>query len=187
MNIVQKEVLSMPKIIPNIKETVVIEARKMLIQDGYSSFNMRDIAKQCGIGVGTLYNYFPNKDELVRLIFNEDWNAVINFIRTLEMKNCPLKSKINEIYININNFLQNYLDVFMEMAYSNNKNKCHRGDMMNPVYNSLEAILTFHKNIGELHTEVPLDKLSHFITTNLVTLCRDKYLSFDELYDCFKL
>lgn len=177
----------MPKIIPNIKETIISEARKTLLEDGYSKFNMRDIAKQCGIGVGTLYNYFSNKDELVRAIFNDHWNSVIKFVKSLESKNDSLRNKINEIYISINKFLENYIDVFMEMAYSSNEKKYHSLEIMKPIYTSLEVILAYHKSIGEVHCEIPPDKLSHFIISNLLNLCRDKYLTFDELYECFNL
>lgn len=177
----------MPKILPNIKETIVIEARKMLISSGYGNLNMRFIAKQCGIGVGTLYNYFSDKNELVMEIFNDDWNKTIKAVKALETRNTSLKFKINEIYINIKKFLDNYLEVFMEMAYSAKQKECPRQDIMKPIYNSLETILIFHKNIGEIHCEIPLDKLSHFIISSLVTLCREKYMSFDELYECFNL
>lgn len=177
----------MPKLIPNIKETIVLEARKILIESGYKSFNMRDIAKQSGIGVGTLYNYFSDKDELVREVFIDDWNKAILTVKSLETYNASLKSKINEMYLSINKFLENYLVIFLEMAYSSNVKKCDNADIMNPMYVSMEAILLFHRNLGEVHSEVPLDKLAHFIVSNLVALCREKYISFDDLYSCFNL
>ena len=187
MNIVQKEVFKMPKIIPNLKETIVIEAKHMLIKDGYENFNMRDIAKKCSVGVGTLYNYFPNKDNLAIAIFLEDWNQVITNVKSLETKNCTLKTKIYEIYENINEFLKNYMGIFMEMAYSSKESRYDRKDIMNPIYKSIETILKYHKGIGELNCDVPLDKEAYFIVANLVNLCREKFLTFDELYSCMKL
>lgn len=35
-------------------------------QKGYSKTSMREIAGAVGVGVGNIYNYFTNKDELFR-------------------------------------------------------------------------------------------------------------------------
>ena len=39
-------------------------ARRRFKQKGYSKTSMREIAEEAGIGVGNIYNYFTNKDEL---------------------------------------------------------------------------------------------------------------------------
>ena len=41
-------------------------ARQQFERKGYSKTSMRDIAELAGVGVGNIYNYFTNKDELFR-------------------------------------------------------------------------------------------------------------------------
>ena len=63
----------MPKIIEGAKENILHCTRKHLSETGYTSLSLRLIAKECHLGVGTIYNYFPSKDDLVAQIMLEDW------------------------------------------------------------------------------------------------------------------
>ena len=71
----------MPKIIENLEGRLIAEARKQLEQNGYSAVTIRSIANGCGVGVGTVYNYFPSKDALVAIYMLQDWK---DCIRTVE-------------------------------------------------------------------------------------------------------
>lgn len=37
-------------------------------QDGLGGLSIRSVARECGVAVGTLYNYFPDKASLVSAI-----------------------------------------------------------------------------------------------------------------------
>lgn len=64
----------MPKIIENLEARLIEEARKQLKTSGYSNLTIRSIAKACGVGIGTVYNYFPSKDALLAAFMLSDWN-----------------------------------------------------------------------------------------------------------------
>ena len=53
----------------------------MLFEAGYSSLAIRDIATACGIGTGTVYNYFENKEMLVAHVMLEDWLEAMSEIK----------------------------------------------------------------------------------------------------------
>ncbi|MBU5437349.1 TetR/AcrR family transcriptional regulator [Tissierella sp. MSJ-40] len=63
----------MPKIIDNIEEIIFQCAEKLFYAKGYDKVNMRSIAKECNIAVGTLYNYYPNKNDLYMSIVTNSW------------------------------------------------------------------------------------------------------------------
>lgn len=48
----------------DIRDRVLAVAKQQFGQKGYSKTSMREIAGLAGIGVGNIYNYFANKDEL---------------------------------------------------------------------------------------------------------------------------
>ncbi len=50
----------------NTRNRILIVARQQFEQKGYSKTSMREIAESAGVGVGNIYNYFTNKDELFR-------------------------------------------------------------------------------------------------------------------------
>ena len=63
----------MPKIIENLQERLLEEAKQQLETAGYGAMTIRSVAKSCGVGVGTVYNYFPSKDALLASYLLSDW------------------------------------------------------------------------------------------------------------------
>jgi AcrR family transcriptional regulator len=70
----------MPKIIENLKERLIAETKRQLEASGYSAVTIRSVAKACGVGVGTVYNYFPCKEALIATHLLEDWNMCVHTI-----------------------------------------------------------------------------------------------------------
>ena len=50
----------------DIRGRILTVARQQFERKGYSKTSMREIAELAGVGVGNIYNYFTNKDELFR-------------------------------------------------------------------------------------------------------------------------
>ena len=65
----------MPKIIENLPQRLMDEARRQIEQSGFAALTIRSVAKGCGVGVGTVYNYFPSKDDLAAAYLLEDWST----------------------------------------------------------------------------------------------------------------
>lgn len=70
----------MPKIIKDAKETIVREARALLATCGATKLNMRALAESAGVAAGTLYNYFPSKEDLIAEVVREDWYTMLEAI-----------------------------------------------------------------------------------------------------------
>ncbi len=67
----------MPKIIENARELIINEAKRQIEENGYDSVTVRSIAKACGLGLGTFYNYFKSKNILIASFLLEDWQGRI--------------------------------------------------------------------------------------------------------------
>lgn len=50
----------------DIRSRILTVARQQFERKGYVKTSMREIAGLVGVGVGNIYNYFTNKDELFR-------------------------------------------------------------------------------------------------------------------------
>ena len=73
----------MPKIIENLERRLIEEARKQIEESGYTATTIRSVAKACGVGVGTVYNYFPSKDALLATYMLSDWNICVTAINAV--------------------------------------------------------------------------------------------------------
>lgn len=47
------------------KEEILKTSRELIQQKGWSAVNIRSVAAACGVSVGSIYNYFGSKAELV--------------------------------------------------------------------------------------------------------------------------
>ena len=65
----------MPKIIEDLENRILRAARKRLQGGDLSSFSARGIAEDCGIAVGTIYNYYRDKESLMGAVMAQDWQA----------------------------------------------------------------------------------------------------------------
>ncbi len=74
---------SVPKIIKDLREKIIKTAITIFNEQGFDAIDIRKIAKECNVAVGTLYNYFPNKKEVVYEVFNELWYESMNKLEAL--------------------------------------------------------------------------------------------------------
>ncbi|MBL4933674.1 TetR/AcrR family transcriptional regulator [Clostridium paridis] len=175
----------MPKIIENLRDKILDEGKKALIEQGYKNASIRDITKACGIGTGTFYNYFNNKGELAVEVFERDWSMIIISIQAIVKADISLKDKLFQIFLYVDGFLKNHISVFVEMSkedYTYNE-----VDVMAPLYEAIEEILLFHKNKGDITSSVELAKLTKFLVYNLTNISKQKFMTFDEFYALLNL
>ena len=106
----------MPKIIENVKEKLLIEARKQVMEQGYSAMTIRSVAKACGVGVGTVYNYFDSKDMLVASFMLTDWLRCMRNIQQFceEEKQPPEVLKC--VYDELEYFIHQYKILFQDKS-----------------------------------------------------------------------
>lgn len=60
------------------KEEILDVSRKLVLEKGLSSINMRMVANKCGVAVGSIYNYFPSKSDLVCATVETIWRDIFH-------------------------------------------------------------------------------------------------------------
>ena len=77
----------MPKIIENVREQLLAEAKRQISDIGYSATTVRSVAGALGFGVGTVYNYFESKDMLIASFLYEDWKKHLSHMQSIPCDN----------------------------------------------------------------------------------------------------
>ena len=106
----------MPKIIENLREKLVFEAKRQVAERGYAALTIRSVAAACGVGVGTVYNYFASKDALVAGFMLEDWQRCIRAIEAAGTDAQTAEPVIRCIYDQVNDFIALYQSLFSDEA-----------------------------------------------------------------------
>lgn len=60
------------------KEEILKTSRKLLQQEGWSAVNIRSVAAGCQVSVGSIYNYFDSKEELVGDTVESIWREIFH-------------------------------------------------------------------------------------------------------------
>lgn len=108
----------MPKIIPNLRNTIITKGREILFNEGYDALSMRRMAGECGIAVGTIYNYMRNKDDLVAHICMEDWLKAGEEISEGLKGIDDFPSGVEHIYRGVRDFSDNYQRYWFQYSES---------------------------------------------------------------------
>ncbi len=61
----------------NTKELILNTAYKLLAQRGYANTTMRLLAKEAGVGLGTIFKHFPDKPSLLVEAYQGDLGTII--------------------------------------------------------------------------------------------------------------
>ncbi len=102
----------MPKIIENLPQKLIAEDRRLAEEDGYQAVTVRAVATGCGVGVGTVYNYFSSKDDLLAAYLLEQWqDSVVRFTAVAETSDDP-RTVLMAMYQEMTLFGQQHRDIF---------------------------------------------------------------------------
>jgi len=60
------------------KEKILQVSRALIQAQGWSAINIRSVARACGVSVGSIYNYFESKTELVGATVESIWREIFH-------------------------------------------------------------------------------------------------------------
>lgn len=108
----------MPKVIENLKENILRCAKAALLSRGYGELSIRGVAKECGIAVGTVYNYFPSKEMLAASVILEDWLAALEGMRGGCAAADGAETALTVLYRGVEDFYNIYRSVWTAFTFS---------------------------------------------------------------------
>lgn len=108
----------MPKIIENLEARLIEEAKRQIEESGYSAMTIRSIASGCGVGVGTVYNYFASKDELLATYMLSDWKSCIAAIEAVSTESADPVPVVRCIHDQLLAYARRHQTIFQDDAAS---------------------------------------------------------------------
>lgn len=172
--------------IEDAKELILSEGKRILLEEGYKALSLRRLAVNCGLGLGTFYNYFDNKQQLTKEIFNNDWHHIVELVDSLIASGESFKLKLDIIYRAIEEFVHTYYAVFLEISQSEGSENRDK-NIINQVHNKMVELIRFEIENGTINPAASPEKMAYLIINNFIYISRDSYMTVDEFYSCLDL
>lgn len=135
----------MPKILDHPRERILAIAREKLFEQGYAGVSLRSVAAECGIAVGTIYNYYKDKDTLVASVMFEDWAKALASMEAGCASAADAAEGMLAVYEAIRGFARMYesvWDQFFRAGGSPGVVTSRHGMLRGQIARQLEALLT---------------------------------------------
>ena len=94
------------------KEAILQISRKIAAEKGLKALNMRTVAGGCGIALGTLYNYFSDKEELLISTISSLWQDFFHLSALDNQKNLLFTEYVEKMFLNVRERISEYPDFF---------------------------------------------------------------------------
>ncbi|HPH97149.1 MAG TPA: TetR/AcrR family transcriptional regulator [Anaerolineaceae bacterium] len=89
------------------RDDILAAAQRLVSQHGFHGTSMSMIAAEAGVGAGTIYNYFPSKDDLMRALFMMIKQDFMQKVMAGVSPDAPLQESFGLMWANIIHY---YLD-----------------------------------------------------------------------------
>jgi len=135
-------------------------AVELLEKNGYENIKIEDICKKAKVSVGSFYNYFESKSD----ILNEIFKRADDYFEFEVIDNLNSVNSLDKI-VEFFNYYANYneivgIDAMKQLYKFNNKLFIAEGRYMQ---NSLENIISKGQSKGEISKDMTVDEISKYL------------------------
>lgn len=96
------------------KEKILQVANDFAKANGLSSISIREIAKACGVAVGSIYNYYPSKGEIILDIVEGFWANAFASVDFSYLKDKDFFTCYRYLYQILSDYLETFEDDWLE-------------------------------------------------------------------------
>ena len=141
------------------KLQIIRAACRLFAQKGYHNTTIPDIARELGMSVGNLYNYFESKEELAKEVMLTVSGWVGQRLRAINEKDVTTREKIHELvrsFFDISLKEPELIDYFLRVFLSNRevfKDGCEGFACVGDVVTEIMILISTGVERGELRNQ----------------------------------
>lgn len=147
-------------------EQILEQAMALAIREGVDAVSIRKLASACGIAIGSVYNYYPNKEALITAVAENFWSSILSDQEKLYHKG-----------MGFTNFLEQYYSYLYGRLARYDKGWLMQMSGRSPERNALailrQALLEDQKVNGSIwNMELNEDTFCEYVLINIMALLR---------------
>jgi AcrR family transcriptional regulator len=168
----------------NPKQLISEKAKGILYNQGYHKLNMRDLSKQCDIALGTIYNYFPTKKELIIELMTDYWQNYLDSVKEIVNSDEDMYTKLRNIFTELKSFVKNFRQYWLTPELYKSKEYVEGGLQKEHVYmenliSIIEAILIKEQANKNIHINLGARETANFIIMNFITMVQMPFFKYE--------
>lgn len=174
------------------REVILSAGKEIIAQSGIQGLGMRDVAHKCGISVGSVYNYFPSKSDLIVATIESVWVEIMHDSQG-RVSPCNFAGNILALFDNIQKGFQRYPSFFSVHSVSAaNFDKGKGREVMNQFFIHIKTgLLQSLQDDQDIREEAFSDQFTKsdfvdFVFSNIITLLMNEADSCDFLLEIVK-
>lgn len=98
----------------NHKKIILSKAKEIAINEGVIKINIRTVAKNSGIAIGTVYNYFPSKADLLVAVIQDFWEGAFRDVDWKSFRDNDFYDNLEKIYSILYHYLRKFKENWLE-------------------------------------------------------------------------
>jgi len=143
---------------------IKIAARELFLSRGYEATTTQAIAKEAGIGVGTLFSYAKTKEDLLVTVFIDDLIEAANAARMRSRKRLSTDDKLFTLYEGLLKYHFENIELsshlLREMTFVRDKQRAIEvGRLMSILFGASLSVFLDAQADGRLSEEIEADRL----------------------------
>ncbi len=165
----------MSRIIENPKELILAKAKEILCNQGYSHLSMRILAKECDIALGTIYNYYPTKKDLILEMMTGYWKEYFRLLEVIIASKDDLYIKLEKIFNELNSFIKQFKTIWLKPELYDKPDYVESGIERENIYidkfiRVIESLLQKEAVCNKITLKLDSYETAKFIVMNFITM-----------------
>lgn len=184
-----KKVVIINKLVEDVRREILDNSLEILKENGYKEFNIRKVASVCGISVGTIYNYFPSKENILTQLMVNFWDSFINEIDKIMVLDCDFYRKLEKVFIELDGYTKEFMDLYVNRIMLGSRkigkeSENKENEYMGIFAERIKKCIDTEKKNGNISPLIESEIASKFILSNmmgLISMPLYDYKSFEKI------
>lgn len=161
------------------KENILASAKVIASIQGIHKINIRSVAQKSGVSIGTVYNYYATKADLLVAVIEDFWAEASKEIdlKSLEKKNFfdKLQDIYNSFYQYFYHFRTNWLQQMSLLSVEEKKlGRTKEQEYMSAICSLIVSLMDSDKNVSKklLENRISKERMAEFIFDNMLLMLK---------------
>ena len=163
----------------NPKQIILSVAKEIAFKQGINKINIRSVAKTSGISIGTVYNYYSTKADLLTAVIEDFWKGALMECNFMNVGDTSFYEIIREIYNSLYSYLYKFKTNWLKQITQLNVEEKKLGrqkekEFLSKIHTMIISLIDRDKSITKEKWEnkISKEKMAEFIYDNMILMLK---------------